>query len=135
MSGWPLFIEIISWALILAGSFFVLVGAFGIYRFPDFWTRLHAASVAESAGVILLLAGMMVQAGWGLIAVKLLIIGVFVFITGPTSTHAVANAALVSGLRPKNFDDGSTNAPDTETENKNSQKRPETGAQSKPSLT
>ena len=118
MSGWPLFIEVLSWVLILAGSFFVLVGALGIYRFPDFWTRLHAASVAESAGVILLLAGMMVQAGWGLIAVKLLIIGVFVFITGPTSTHAVANAALVSGLRPKNFDDGSTNAPDTETENK-----------------
>ena len=118
MSGWPLFIEVLSWVLILAGSFFVLVGALGIYRFPDFWTRLHAASVAESAGVILLLAGMMVQAGWGLIAVKLLIIGVFVFITGPTSTHAVANAALVSGLRPKNFDDSSIDEPDPKTDKK-----------------
>ena len=112
MSGWQLFIEILSWALISAGSFFVIVGAIGVYRFPDFWTRLHAASVAESAGVILLLTGMMVQAGWGLIAVKLLIIGVFLFITGPTSTHAVANAALVSGLRPKSPDDGSSDDPD-----------------------
>ena len=112
MSGWQLFIEILSWALISAGSFFVVVGAIGVYRFPDFWTRLHAASVAESAGVILLLTGMMVQAGWGLIAVKLLIIGVFLFITGPTSTHAVANAALVSGLRPKSSDDGSSDDPD-----------------------
>ena len=112
MSGWQLFVEILSWVLISAGSFFVIVGAIGVYRFPDFWTRLHAASVAESAGVILLLTGMMVQAGWGLIAVKLLIIGVFLFITGPTSTHAVANAALVSGLRPKNFDDDSTDDPD-----------------------
>ena len=112
MSGWQLFVEILSWALISAGSFFVIVGAIGVYRFPDFWTRLHAASVAESAGVILLLTGMMVQAGWGLIAVKLLIIGVFLFITGPTSTHAVANAALVSGLRPKNFDDDPTDDPD-----------------------
>ena len=112
MSGWQLFVEILSWALISAGSFFVIVGAIGVYRFPDFWTRLHAASVAESAGVILLLTGMMVQAGWGLIAVKLLIIGVFLFITGPTSTHAVANAALVSGLRPKNSDDGSSDDPD-----------------------
>jgi multicomponent Na+:H+ antiporter subunit G len=112
MSGWQLFIEILSWALISAGSFFVIVGAIGVYRFPDFWTRLHAASVAESAGVILLLTGMMVQAGWGLIAVKLLIIGVFLFITGPTSTHAVANAALVSGLCPKNSDDGSSDDPD-----------------------
>ena len=63
--------------------------------------------------MILLLTGMMVQAGWGLIAVKLLIIGVFLFITGPTSTHAVANAALVSGLRPKNFDDDPTDDTDS----------------------
>jgi multicomponent Na+:H+ antiporter subunit G len=112
MSGWQLFVEILSWVLISAGSFFVLVGAIGVYRFPDFWTRLHAASVSESAGVILMLSGMIIQAGWGLIAVKLLIIGVFLFITGPTSTHAVANAALVSGLRPKNYDDDTSDDPD-----------------------
>ena len=113
MSSWQLFVELLSWALISAGSFFVIVGAIGIYRFPDFWTRLHAASVAESAGVILLLAGMMVQAGWGLIAVKLLIIGVFLFITGPTSTHALANTALVSGGRPKSSDDDPTDDADS----------------------
>ena len=62
--------------------------------------------------MILLLTGMMVQAGWGFILVKLLIIGLFLFITGPTSTHAVANAALVSGLRPKNSDDESADSPD-----------------------
>ncbi len=112
MSGWQLFVEILSWVLISAGSFFVLVGAIGVYRFSDFWTRLHAASVSESAGVILMLSGMIIQAGWGLIAVKLLIIGVFLFITGPTSTHAVANAALVSGLRPKNYDDDTSDDPD-----------------------
>ena len=112
MSGWQLFVEILSWVLISAGSFFVLVGAIGVYRFPDFLTRLHAASVSESAGVILMLSGMIIQAGWGLIAVKLLIIGVFLFITGPTSTHAVANAALVSGLRPKNYDDDTSDDPD-----------------------
>ncbi|MGB5065832.1 MAG: monovalent cation/H(+) antiporter subunit G, partial [Albidovulum sp.] len=59
-----------------------------------------AASVSDSAGVILLLAGMCVYAGWGLVTVKLIVIGLVLFITGPTSTHAVANAALVSGLRP-----------------------------------
>jgi multicomponent Na+:H+ antiporter subunit G len=90
----------IAWALILSGSFFTVVGAIGILRFPDFWSRLHAASVSDSAGVILLLAGMCVFAGWGLITVKLIVIGLVLFVTGPTSTHAVANAALVSGLRP-----------------------------------
>lgn len=101
MSMSALFIEILSWFLILSGSFFVVVGAVGIYRFPDFWARLHAASISDSAGVILLLLGMALQAGLTLITVKLLLIGIFLFITGPTSTHAVANAALVSGLRPK----------------------------------
>ena len=94
-------LDIISWALILSGAFFVVIGAVGTLRFPDFWSRLHAASITDSAGVILMFAGMCVQAGFTLITVKLIIIGVFLFITGPTSTHAIANAALVSGLRPK----------------------------------
>ena len=95
-----LVIDIISWAMIVAGSFFVIIGAVGILRFPDFWSRLHAASVTESAGMILLLIGMALQTGWTLIAFKLGVIGIFMLITGPTSTHAVANAALVSGLPP-----------------------------------
>lgn len=94
-------VNIVSWIFIVSGSFFAIIGAVGSLRFPDFWSRLHAASITDSAGVILLLIGMMLQAGPGLIAVKLLIILVFLFITGPTSTHAVANAALVSGLKPK----------------------------------
>lgn len=94
-------IDIISWTLILSGAVFVIIGAVGTLRFPDFWSRLHAASITDSAGIILMFAGMCVQAGFTLITVKLIIIGVFLFITGPTSTHAIANAALVSGLRPK----------------------------------
>ncbi len=100
MGAWDLFVEIVSWALILSGSFFTLAGALGIYRFPDFWARLHAASVLDSAGMILLLAGMCVQSGFTLVTVKLIIIGIFLFITGPTATHSVANAALTSGARP-----------------------------------
>lgn len=93
-------VDIISWVLIVLGAFFTVTGALGIWRFPDFWARLHAASVADSGGMILLIAGMCVQAGFTLITVKLIIIGIFLFITGPTATHAVANAALVSGRRP-----------------------------------
>ena len=96
-----IFMNFLCWVLIISGSFFVIVGAFGTYRFPDFWSRLHAASITDSAGVILLLIGMGVYSGLTLITFKLLVIGLFLFITGPTSTHAVANAALVSGLRPQ----------------------------------
>ena len=100
MSMFDLILDILSWAMIVAGTFFTMIGAFGIWRFPDFWSRLHAASISDSAGVILLLVGMCLQAGVTLVTVKLLIIGLFLFITGPTATHAVANAALLSGLRP-----------------------------------
>ena len=94
-------IDILSYLFIVSGAFFVVIGAIGTVRFPDFWARLHAASVTDSGGVILILVGLCLQAGWSLVAVKLIIIGLFLFITGPTSTHAIANAALVSGLRPE----------------------------------
>ena len=41
------------------------------------------------------------QAGFSLVTFKLILIAVFIFITGPTASHAIANAALVSGLLPK----------------------------------
>ena len=98
---WALVLEILSWILILSGSVFTVIGAIGIMRFPTFWSRLHAASVSESAGMILLIAGMCLHSGMTLVTVKLIVIGIFIFITGPTSTHAVANAALMSGERPE----------------------------------
>lgn len=96
--GW--LVEILSWIAILGGSTFMLIGAIGTLRFPDFWSRLHAVSVSDSAGMMLLILGMMLQSGFTLVTVKLVLIGVFLFITGPTATHAVANAALVSGFLP-----------------------------------
>lgn len=101
MSMIELIIFFLSWACMISGSFFVLVGAVGTLRLPDFWSRLHAASITDSGGVILMILGMCLQAGATLVTVKLLIIGIFLFVTGPTSAHAIANAALVTGLRPK----------------------------------
>lgn len=93
--------DIISWTLLLAGSFFIIIGSFGIYRFPEFWSRLQASSVIDSLGLYLILLGLGVQSGFTFVTVKLIIIGLFLFLTGPTSTHALANAAFISGLRPE----------------------------------
>ena len=112
MSALELIIEALSWFFIVSGSVFVVIGAVGTLRFPDFWSRLHAASITDSAGMILLVIGMCLQAGPTLVTVKLLVIGVFLFITGPTSTHAIANAALVTGLRPAEGKGLSSDAPD-----------------------
>ena len=69
-------INIVSWVLILIGSGLVLIGSFGFFRLPDFWSRLHAASVIDSGGMILIILGMCFQAGFSLIMVKLFLIAI-----------------------------------------------------------
>lgn len=98
-------VNLVSWVLILAGSFFTVVGAIGLVRMPDVYTRMHAASVTDTLGAGLLLAGLMVQAGLGLVTLKLLFILVLFFFIGPVATHAVAQAALHAGIRPQLAED------------------------------
>ena len=95
-----LILNLISAGLLAAGSIFVLIGAFGLVRLPDFYTRLHAAGITDTLGAELILLGLMFQAGLSLITVKLILISLFIFFTSPTATHAVANAARVMGLKP-----------------------------------
>ncbi len=92
--------DVVSWALFLVGGAGVIVGAIGLVRFPDFYTRLHASGITDTAGAELILLGMIVQAPNGLVAAKLVFIGFFLFMTSPVSTHAIAHAAWVVGLRP-----------------------------------
>ena len=95
-----LVLDVVSWACLLAGGGFLLAGGIGLVRLPDFYTRLHAASVIDTLGVALILAGLMIQAGVSPVTVKLALIIVFVVFTGPTATHAVAQSAFVGGLKP-----------------------------------
>jgi len=98
---------IASWVCLVGGGFFCVVGALGLVRMPDFYTRMHAASVVETLGAGLILLGLLLQAGLTLIAVKLLFIGVLIFFASPTATHALARAAVVRGLKPLLADPGS----------------------------
>jgi multicomponent Na+:H+ antiporter subunit G len=93
-------IDLVSLALILAGSFFIVVGAIGVVRMPDVYTRMHAASVTDTLGAGLLFAGLMVQAGLSLVALKLGFILVLFFFIGPVATHALAQAALHAAVKP-----------------------------------
>jgi multicomponent Na+:H+ antiporter subunit G len=91
----------LSWLLIVAGGFFTLVGAIGLVRMPDVYTRMHAASVTDTLGTGLLLLGFMVQAGLSLVLLKLVFLFVLFFFVSPVATHALANAALHYGIAPK----------------------------------
>jgi len=92
--------DIISWILLVAGGIFVVISTVGMLRFPDFFTRLHAASIADTLGAMLIVVGLIIQAGFDLISVRLLLIFFFVLFTTPTAAHALAKAAKHGNLRP-----------------------------------
>jgi len=93
-------LDVLTWACLLGGGIFLLVGAIGVLRFPDFYTRLHAVSVCDTMGAGLVLVGLMLQGGLSLVTVKLLLIFYFMIFTGPTAVHALAEAALEGKLQP-----------------------------------
>lgn len=99
-------LDILSWALIIAGGAFCLIGGLGILRLPDVYARMHAAGLIDTAGAGLLSVGLMLQAGFTLVTVKLLLIVVFILFTSPVSTHALAQSALSTGVKPQLADLG-----------------------------
>lgn len=94
-------VDLASALLLAAGAASCLVGGVGLLRMPEFYTRLHAASLCDSTGAMLILLGLALQAGWSLVAVKLVVIGLLLFFTSPAATHAIARAALARGLAPR----------------------------------
>ena len=92
--------DLVSAALLITGTVFVLAGAIGVNRLPEFYARMHAAGVTDTLGAELIVLGLVAQAGFTLLSAKLLLLGLFVFLTSPTATHAVANAAFKAGLKP-----------------------------------
>ncbi len=99
-------LDILSGVLLLGGGAFVLIGGIGLLRLPDFYTRLHAAGITDTMGAGLIILGMMVTGGLALVTVKLVLLGALIFLTSPTATHAIANAAFTAGLEPWTGKDG-----------------------------
>lgn len=93
-------LDVLSWLLLSFGGVFVFIGGLGALRLPDFYARMHAASLTDTMGTILILAGIMLQAGLSLATIKLAAILLFLLLTGPTASYALANAAVLSGLKP-----------------------------------
>jgi multicomponent Na+:H+ antiporter subunit G len=86
-------------ALIGIGALFAFTGGVGLLRFPDFFTRTHAAGITDTAGTGLILLGLLLQSDWAS-GVRLVLILVFTLFTSPTAAHALAQSALRDGLKP-----------------------------------
>lgn len=93
--------DVASWIFLSLGGFLCVSGGLGLFRFPDFFTRMHAASVTDSLGSGFIFLGLIFQSNFEwLIIAKLLFIVLFIFLTSPTSSHALAKTALHGGLKP-----------------------------------
>lgn len=94
-----LLLDIASWALLSIGGIFVLIGGIGVLRMPDLYTRIHASSLTDTMGAIMIIVGVMLQAGLSLAAIKLAAILLFLLLTSPTASNALASAALLASQR------------------------------------
>ncbi|MEM8844581.1 MAG: monovalent cation/H(+) antiporter subunit G [Pseudomonadota bacterium] len=82
-------IDVVSAIFIIGGIVFCLIGAFGILKMPSFITRAHSASLLDSGGAIMLLTGLILKAGFTLVAAKLVLVLIFLMLAGPTAIHAL----------------------------------------------
>ena len=94
-------IDIVSWVLLSLGGAFVFIGGLGALRMPNLYTRIHAASLTDTMGAVLIIGGIMLQAGLTLATIKLAAILLFLLLTSPTASNALASAAILSGLQPE----------------------------------
>lgn len=92
-------IEIIAYILLGIGAACALIGAMGIVRLPDVYNRIHAQTVVVVGGVIVMLLGASVLEGLSAYTLKALIIALFLFLTNPVGSHAIARAAHKSGVK------------------------------------
>lgn len=93
-------IEFLTIICLGLGAFFVFTSALGLLRMPDFFTRLHPAGIGDSIGLPLILLGLLLNQEFGLISFKIFLLIIFSLVTSATASHALAKAALMSGVKP-----------------------------------
>lgn len=93
-------LAIVSGIFLITGGLFGIVGGIGLLRFPDFYSRLHAAGITDTLCALLIITGLVIQAGLALVSIKLLLILLFLLFTAPTASHALARAAMAAGDDP-----------------------------------
>ena len=98
--------DIVVIMLTVTGLLFFFATTVGILRFPDFYSRMHAAGKGDTLSSLLILLALALynfhefNLANLLVAVKILLIVVFIFMASPTATHAITDAGFESGLKP-----------------------------------
>ncbi len=93
-------IDLLAGVLLMLGSVVILVGSLGLLRLPDSFSRLHAVGVIDTLGAWLVLLGLLVLSTSVVVAFKILLLIILLFLISPVNSHGLARTALKSGLRP-----------------------------------
>jgi multicomponent Na+:H+ antiporter subunit G len=105
-------LDIASWALLLSGSAFCVIGGIGLIRMPDLYSRSHAAGLADTLGAALILFGLALQSEAAIVTIKLFLVLAFLYVTSPTASHALLKAAYAKGVRAPDIEDESATTGD-----------------------
>jgi multicomponent Na+:H+ antiporter subunit G len=85
---------VIAAVFVVAGLIFMAISAYGVIRFPDFFTRLHASGIGETLGAMLMTIGLMIMAGLHLLTLKILIVFIILLLTNPLGTNLIMMEAI-----------------------------------------
>ena len=91
--------NILTVIFLLLGFICFVITAVGVFRLKDFYSRLHAAGVCESAGLVLCSIGFLIYAGFSVNGLKIIAIFIAVFIASPIGTHIIARVAYKNSIR------------------------------------
>jgi multicomponent Na+:H+ antiporter subunit G len=98
--GVDVVVEIASWLCLSLGALFCVIGGLGLMRLPDLYARTHGAAITDTLGAGSILVGLMLQAGPSLVTIKLILVLLFMLLTGPAAGHALVHAARTHGIAP-----------------------------------
>lgn len=100
--------EIVAYLFMAVGSFFAIVTVIGLIRFPDVYTRIHAASVVLTISAVFITLGVAIYVWEFFISLKIIFIALFFLLLNPMSTHSIARASYrkkIALLKVKSVDD------------------------------
>lgn len=90
---------ILTGLFLIIGCFLLLVASIGVIRFPDFFSRMHAAGKGDTMGQSCIIIGLIIYSGFNIVSLKLLIMMIMILIINSTATHFLAKAAYVKGVK------------------------------------
>ena len=84
--------ELVVSVLVFVGSIFILIAAIGLIRFKDLYSRMHATTKATSFAILILLVGVSIYfLNWN-VAIKSLLVTIFIYLTAPLASHSISKA-------------------------------------------